>query len=570
MKLANYDVKRRVQRRSVGVFALLVAFSFLLMCRLVYLQIIRHEHFNDLAIAQRMRPRVVDPQRGSIFDRNFKTLAISIGADAVYAIPARIGDPSRTAQSLAPYLSLSETEIATRLASNTSQSVWLERKLSPDKAQAIRELKLPGIYLVQRPQRYYPNGSLAAHVLGITGVDNQGLEGLEYFYDEYLKGTPGRLAAESDATSRIIPGGDESYLPPVDGYDLVLTIDSVIQHIAENHIREAVEQSQSEQGAVLIMNPRTGEILASAIYPAFDPNNFSAYSAERRRNIVITDQYEPGSTFKFVTAGAALEHGLVWEEREFYSGAYLEVDGGRIRNWDGRGNGNINFLQAMESSDNIVFAKLAVELGPERFYPIIRAFGFGGRLGIDFPGEGRGTVVAPGEVKFGEKIRWANIGFGQGIAVTPLQMLVAISAVANDGLVMQPRLVSEIRDSQGRLVEKFEPETIGRALDKSTANVLSRLLRSVVVNGSGSQAEISGYYSAGKTGTAEVPEKGGYGDDRISSFVGFAPVDDPALAALVILYKPQVETRFGSVLAAPVFREVMEQSLSYLGVERRK
>lgn len=570
MKLANYDFRRRVQRRTVGVLILIAFSTLVLLGRLAYIQIIKHDDYSERAIAQRMRPRVLDPQRGSILDRNYKTLAISIGADAVYAIPARVGDPDQTAQKLAPYLSLPTSELASKLRSDSQQSVWLARKLDPTTAQAIRNLKLPGIYLVQRPQRYYPNGTLAAHILGITGIDNQGLEGLEYFYDEYLRGTPGLLSAEKDAASRVIPGGDEVYQPPIDGADLVLTIDSVIQHIAETQIKTAVEESKSERGAILMMNPRTGEILASAVYPTFDPNNYGAYSLETRRNVVITDQYEPGSTFKFVTAAAAVELGLTWEEREFYSGPYWEINGGRVRNWDGRGNGYLTFLQALERSDNIVFAQLSVEMGPERFYPIIRAFGFGGRLGVDFPGEGRGKVVAPGEVRFGEEIRWANIGFGQGVAVTPLQMLTALSAVANGGIVMKPHFVSEIRDPQGRVVERFEPEPLGRAVSEATAQQLSKYLRAVVVNGSGRSAEIPGYYPAGKTGTAEVPEAGGYGEDRISSFLGFAPVDDPALAAIVILYKPQIETRFGSVLAAPVFQEVMEQSLSYLGVERRR
>ena len=423
---------------------------------------------------------------------------------------------------------------------------------------------------MERPQRYYPNGTLAAHVLGITGIDNQGLEGLEYYYDEYLRGTPGRLAAEADAAARLIPGGDAAYQPPIDGYDLVLALDSVIQHIAESEIRRAVEDTGSERGIVLVMNPRTGEILASAVYPCFDPNNYSAYSLETRRNVVVTDQFEPGSTFKVITAGAALELGVVAEESRFLSGPSLQIGGGTIRNWDGRARGDVTFQQALETSDNIVFAQVAVEMGPERFYPIIRAFGIGSRLGVDFPGEARGSVVAPGEVKFGEEIRWANIGFGQGIALTPLQLITAVSAVANGGVVMRPRFVTEIRDSQGRLVERFEPEPLGRALSAATAQRLSALLRSVVVNGGGRQAEIPGYFPAGKTGTAEVPERGRYGDERISSFVGYAPVDDPALAALVILYKPQTEVRYGSVLAAPVFREVMEQSLNHLGVERRR
>lgn len=543
---------------------------FGLIGRLAYLQIWKGKHYSELAQAQRMRPRVIDPQRGSILDRNYKTLAISIGADAVYAIPGSIPDPAATAQKLAPYLSLSEEELTMLLNTDSQRSVWLERGLSPDAAEQIRQLNLSGIRLVERPQRYYPNGTLAAHVLGIAGIDNQGLEGLEYQYDEVLRGVPGQLALERDAAQRSIPGGMSQYSPPQDGYDLVLTLDTVIQHIAESEIKRAVESTESERGLILIMDPCTGEILANAIYPTFDPNNYSQFSLETRRNIAITDQYEPGSTFKFVTASAALDLGITSQDREFYSGPYWEVGGGRVRNWDGRGSGNINFLQAIESSDNITFAQLSVEMGPERFYPYIRGFGFGSRLGVDFPGESSGTVVAPGEVRHGETIRWANIGFGQGIAVTPIQLLAAIGAVANDGVLMKPYFVKEIRDQQGKLIDQTVPEEISQVISVETARQVARLLRSVVVNGGGSRADIAGYYVAGKTGTAEVPEGGGYGEGRIASFVGYAPVDDPVLAGLVILYHPETKNPYGGVHAAPVFQTVVEESLSYLGVERRK
>ncbi len=538
-----------------------------LVVRLGYLQIYRGEELAVQAMAQRMRPQTIDAQRGRILDRNYKTLAISVGADAVYALPESIRDAEGTARQLAPYLSMSEQELLRLLTSNKT-SVWLARGLTVETAQAVRALGLPGIRIVQRPQRYYPQGSLAAHVVGIAGADNQGLEGIEYFYDEILRGVPGQQYTERDAAQRNIPGGETRFVPPQPGNDVVLTLDTVIQYIAETRIQEAVISSNSERGLVLVMNPKTGEILANAIYPTFDPNYYQDVSAERRRNVAVTDQYEPGSTFKFVTAAAALDLGITHFERAFESGSAWEIGGGRVHNLDGRALGRLTFREAMERSDNITFAKLSVEMGPDRFHKYIQDFGFGKRLGVDFPGEIAGTVISP--TRSGQTLQWANMGFGQGIAVTPLQLLTAVSAVANGGSLMKPYFVKEIRDAHGKLVQKVEPEVLGHPISPETAALVRDLLRSVVVNGNGNRAEVPGYQVAGKTGTAEVPGIGGYSDDIIASFVGFAPVDDPALAMLVVLYKPKAESAYGGVLAAPVFKEIMEESLEYLGVKRRQ
>jgi stage V sporulation protein D (sporulation-specific penicillin-binding protein) len=539
----------------------------LLVVRLAYLQIYRGEELALRATAQRMRPQTIDAQRGRILDRNYKTLAVSVGADAVYALPESIRDVVGTARQLAPYLSVSEEELR-KLLSSKSTSVWLARGLTVETAEAIRKLGLPGIRIVQRPQRYYPQGSLAAHVVGIAGTDNQGLEGIEYFYEEILRGRPGQQATERDAAQRSIPGGETQFVPPEPGHDVVLTIDTVIQYIAETRIQQAVISSKSERGLVLAMNPKTGEILANAIYPTFDPNYYQEVSAERRRNVAVTDQYEPGSTFKFVTAAAALDLGITDFNRTFESGVAWEVGGGKVRNLNGQSFGSLTFREAIERSDNITFAKLSVEMGPQSFHRYIQSFGFGRRLGVDFPGEIAGTVLSPNRT--GATLQWANTGFGQGIAVTPLQLLSAMSAVANGGSLMKPYFVKEILDAHGKLVQKSQPEVLDTPVDTETARAVSELLRSVVANGNGNRADIPGYHVAGKTGTAEVPEGGAYGNDIIASFVGFAPVDDPALAILVVLYKPKVESAYGGVLAAPVFKEIMEESLEYLGIKRRE
>ena len=486
----------------------------------------------------------------------------------MYALPDSVRDVEGTARQLAPFLPISEGDLVRILGSGSKGSVWLARGLSVETAEALRRLGLSGIRVVKRPQRYYPQGSLASHVLGIAGSDNQGLEGIEYYYDEVLRGIPGRQSIEKDATQRSIPGGDSEFVAPQAGYDVVLTVDGVIQYIAETRIQEAVVSTKSDRGLVLVMDPNTGEILANAIYPTFDPNYYQDFQAERRRNVAITDQYEPGSTFKFVTAAASLDLGLTYNERRFTSDAFWEVGGGRIRNSDGRVFGNISFLEAIERSDNITFAKLSTEMGPERFYPYIRGFGFGDRSGVDFPGEISGMVASAN--RGGQALQWANTGFGQGIAVTPLQLLNAVSSIANGGSLMKPYFVREIRDTQGKLVEQFDPEVRKNPVKSETAIEVCQLLRSVVVNGNGNRAEVAGYYVAGKTGTAEVPQAGAYGGERIASFVGFAPVDEPVLALLVVLYNPKVESPYGGVLAAPVFSDIMEESLEYLNIKRRE
>lgn len=543
-------------------------FFLILAGRLAYLQIYRGKELASRAINQRMLPQTIDAQRGNILDRNYKTLALSLGADALYAIPDQIKDIEKIANQLAPHLDQDAASLIQKLQNAKGSSMWLARGLTPETAEAIRNLQLSGIRIIKRPQRYYPQGSLASHVLGIAGSDNQGLEGIEYYYDEILRGSSGQQYTERDAYQRIIPGGETDFQAPQAGHHLVLTLDAVLQHTAEVKIKEAVLASSSDRGLILVMDPNSGEILVNAIYPTFDPNDYQAVSGEIRRNVAITDQYEPGSTFKFVTTAASLDLGLTHRGRIFESGAYWEIGGGFIRNNDGRSNGTLSFLEAIERSDNIVFAKLSTEMGPERFHPIIRKFGFGERTGIDFPGEIRGTVLSP--TRSGQLLQWANIGFGQGIAVTPIQLLNSISAIANGGSLMKPYFVKEIRNSQGKLVQEFKPEIVQTAISSQTAQEVRELLRSAVVNGNANRAEIAGYYVAGKTGTAEVPKEGVYGAERIASFAGFAPVDDPALAALVILYNPKGETAYGGVLAAPVFKEIMEESLEYFEIKRRQ
>jgi stage V sporulation protein D (sporulation-specific penicillin-binding protein) len=559
-----------VRRRVACLCVLLCLAVVLVIIRLFYLQVYRTDAFHDKALSQRLRNMSIDAHRGTIYDRNMNELALTVSSTAIEAHLMEVRDPDQTAGKLAPVLGRDRTELK-RILTRPAARAWVARGLDAKTARSIKEMDLDGIRLVQRPHRFYPNGQLAAHVLGIVGVDNQGLEGLEYALDPVLAGVAGRALVETDAAGRQIPGGVQRNVSPQDGESVVLTIDKVIQYIAERELARAVEETGSRQGVLLVMDPRTGEVLALAVHPSFDPNCYWDYGKEVRRCAACVDQYEPGSTMKIFTTAAALEEGVITTKMPFDDPGQIRLGGITIRCWRAGGHGKQTFQKALENSCNPVFAQIAVDkLGPQRMYQYLSAFGFGSRLGIDFPGEASGLLPVPNPSGWGETARWATIGFGQGIAVTPLQLLTATAAIANGGLLMRPYLVRQVLNGQGELVEEKRPEPIRQVISPETAAEVNRLLRGVVADGSGKTADIPGYPVAGKTGTAEVPlPRGGYGPERIASFVGYAPFDEPRLAALVVLYECQSEIRYGSTLAAPVFSRAVGDMLKYLGASPR-
>lgn len=560
----------RVRRRLAQLLVIFVAVTGLLVVRLVWVQLVNGAFYRQEAENQRLRYMPVPPQRGEILDRNGETLATSISTDAVLAIPAQVSDPARTAAQLAPLLGEDPAALLEKLSNRRVSSVWLARRLPVEVGRQIRELQLPGIQLIDRPERFYPNGPLAAQVLGIAGIDNQGLEGLELYYDQVLRGKPGRVLQERDAQNRNIPGGERRFVAPEDGRTLVLTLDRVIQYVAERELAAGVQAAQAERGVFIAVDPQTGEILANAVYPSYDPNNYASFLAEQRRNRAITDQYEPGSTFKIITGAASLAEGVVRPDESFFDPGFVTIDGETIHCVKPGGHGSLDFTRATEVSCNVVYAQLSLyRLGPQRFYEYLRAFGFGQRTGVDFPGEATGLIPSPGRIRWGANVAWATAGFGQGVAVTPLQMVMAASAIANGGRLYKPRYVKEIRDAEGRVVERFEPEVVRQVIPAPAAQEYARILRSVVVNGSGGRADLPGYRVAGKTGTAEVAEGGRYTDKRVASFLGFAPVDDPRILGIVVLYNVGARPAYGGTWAAPVFRAIMEDVLPYLGVRPR-
>lgn len=562
-----------VRRRVAALFLLATGCLFFLAGRLFWVQVVRNSFLTSHALEQRLHPVPIDPRRGTIYDRRGEKLAVSISADAVYVMPAEVTKDRRKAKEnvelvarrLAELLDLEDREGELRAKiTRRSSSEWIKKKVPPEQARAVREANLPGVGVVENPQRFYPNHSLAAQLIGIAGIDNQGLEGLEVAYDRYLKGLPGRVEAERDAHGNVIPGGLKRYIPPRDGADIYLTIDKVIQYIAERELAKALKETGAKRGVALVVRPKTGELLAVANLPSFDPNDYGEFPADYRRNRAISDTYEPGSTFKVVTAAAALEERVTTPERRFFDPGFLRIGKHTVRCWRDGGHGSQTFVEGVENSCNTVFGTLGMEIGEERFYNYIRAFGFGQPTGIDFPGEADGVVHVPGSIAL---VGWVNVGFGQGVTVTPLQHLMAIAAVANEGRLMRPYLVKEIRGAGGERIRVTQPTEVRQVISAETAKEMRRILRSVVVNGSGKRADISGFRPAGKTGTAQVAEAGGYSHTKVvASFVGFAPFDDPQVAALVALFEPTCGVTYGGVIAAPVFQAIVRDTLNYLRV----
>lgn len=552
-----------VQKRILFLLLVLILTATLLTVRLVYLQLWQNEFFQAKALEQRLQRIPVEGLRGTIYDRNGVPLAMSINAHTAYALPAEVENPEATAKILAGILELDEDFILQRITKR-SATEWLKKKITDEQAREIVALELPGIAVVPTSTRIYPYGSVAPQVLGFVGIDNQGLEGLELYYDEFLRGKPGQTIFERDAHGRALEDGVRGYLPGERGGDLVLTIDIFIQRMAEEEVRRATLETGSRLGLILVTDPKTGEILANAIYPTFDIEDFSAYPPERRKNIAVTDTYEPGSTFKAVTAALALNEGVATLRSGFFDPGYIRVSGWNVRCWNRGGHGSQSFVETMQNSCNPYYAKLALDLGDERFYDGLISFNLGHKTGIDFPGEMGGVLRAPSSSI--PLVTWANIGFGQGLTVTPIQLLASFGAIANQGIYSVLHYVKELRTEEGSFPPDIpEPRQI---ISAETAQTTAYVLRSAVEHGSGKRAEVPGYEIAGKTGTAQLVENGRYSHSKmVTSFAGFAPEKDPQMAGLLVLWEPQ-GAFFGGIIASPVFARLAEKVLPYLGVER--
>jgi cell division protein FtsI (penicillin-binding protein 3) len=555
--------QNRVHVRLLVVAGVALLWTTAVFARLSYLQLIRHSEY--LARAQRQQQRTVEitPRRGIIYDRNLRPLAMSVPVKSAFAVPAEIADEPLAARLLSGVLNIPQEVLEARLSSSRS-FVWISRKLPPEKAEAVEALNLKGVYFQDENQRFYPKRDLAAHVLGFVDPDEKGLAGIEYALDREIRGKSEKIIVMADARQRWFDGGEAQRER---GASVVLTLDEKIQYIAQRELAAAIEKTHALAGSVIVMNPNNGEILAMANWPRFNPNVASEASGESRMNRAVSALYEPGSTFKLITLAAAFDQNITRPEEIFdcENGA-VYIAGHRIR--DHKPFGLLTVADILAQSSDVGAIKIAIRLGAPKFYEYIRAFGFGSPTGVDLPGESKGLLH---RLDNWSAISIGSVSMGQEIGVTPIQLITAVSAIANGGDLYKPHVVREIR--RGEQTARAEEEPSGeprRVVRPETAATLRRLMEGVVLGGTGRPARLDGWTAAGKTGTAQKidPATGRYSRTQlIASFTGFAPISNPAVTILVSLDSP-VGQREGGQVAAPVFKRVAEQVLSYLDVPR--
>lgn len=552
----------RVRIRLIGgIFAFFFAIT---SARAFYLQVVEKDRLVRLAEKQYQKIVPLDPARGDIYDCTNTPLAVSINMDSCYADPRTIENIGEAAERLAPILGMSKATLEAKLKANRNFA-WLQRCMAPDLVQKIRDLDIDGIGFVKETKRFYPNAELAGNVIGFTGVDPNGLEGVELKYNNIILGSTGYLVTERDALGRDVAQKGTVVTKASKGLNVTLTIDKNIEYITEKELAKAVTTSGAKGGIAIVMEPQTGRVLAMANYPNFNPNSFSRYAAPLLRNKAIADSFEPGSTFKVFLIAAALEEKVISPNDAFNceNGSY-SIGGRTIH--DTHRYGRLTVADILKYSSNIGAAKIGGRLGRERLYSYLKSFGYGGRTGIDLPGEATGYLRDESQW-FGVDL--ATISFGQGVSATAVQLATAFSAVANGGILMKPYVVEKISDENGIVRQQFAPEMRRRVISPETARTVTKMMEGVTSEGgTGVNAEVGGYLVAGKTGTAQKvdPVTKGYSvDKRTASFIGFVPANRPRLTILVVIDEPKTSP-YGGVVAAPAFSAIAQQSLCYLNV----
>ncbi len=558
-----------IRKRLYFFFGVILMAAAALICRLAWIQIVRYEDLSRMAQEQWNRSIPTRSLRGSIYDCQGRLLAGNITVDTVVAIPPQVENAQGSADLLAPLLKMDRDKIYDLLTMDRSM-IYLKRKVEPEISQQIRDLKLPGIAFTPEGRRYYPGGKLASQLLGFVGMD-QGWSGLEIYYEDHLKGREGEILFPSDAWGRQLPYEGRRFVAPGEGADLHLTIDETIQYIVERELSRAALQFKPRKAMAIAVDPFSGAILAAAGMPDFDPTNYDQANPECWPLSPITDSFEPGSTFKLVTLSAAIEEGMYNEQERFFCSGSVNVAGHNIGCWTSSqgGHGSITYLEVVEGSCNPGFINLGQRLGKEKLFKYIKAFGYGQKTGIDYPGEGSGIVFPLEQVG---PLELATSSFGQGVSVTPLQQVMAVSAIANGGFLMKPYLVSEMRDSEGKQVFKQQPARVRQVVSRQTAEKVSRIMEQVTLAGSGMNAAIEGYRIATKTGTAQkVGPEGAYIPGQyILSLIGFVPADSPKIVLYVAVDGVTRGPQWGSQVCAPIFKQIMEDVLVYLKIPPQK
>jgi cell division protein FtsI (penicillin-binding protein 3) len=553
--------RNRTNLRLYLLGAVLLLWCAIICGRLIYLQIFRYGDFQSRAQHQQQRTAEVSAKRGIIYDRAGRELAMSIAVDSLFAVPTEIPDLASTISLIAHITRDDPREILARCQASKT-FCWVARKADAETARRIRALNLRGIHFQKESKRFYPKRDLAAQVIGYVGTDDQGLSGIEREYDETLQGKPGRLLISVDARRQWFASVEKE---PEPGENVVLTVDQQIQYIAERELEAAMKQTRAESGTVIVENPRTGEILALANRPTFNPNISDDITPQKLKDHAVSDVYEPGSTFKLVTLAAALEEKLTRPDEmiDCQMGSIL-FNGMRIR--DSKPHGVLSVAEVLAESSDVGSIKVGMRLGDDRFYRYIRAFGFGQRTGIELPGETRGLTKPPSRWS---RVSIAAISMGQEIGITPLQLVGLISTMANDGVYVAPKIVAGTMPPQGSpQMIAFQPSEEHRVLSSFTAAEMRQMMQGVVLHGTGKRAILEGYSSAGKTGTAQKVDPATHTYSRtkyVGSFAGFAPINNPAIAVVVIL-DSAVGPHQGGQVSAPVFQRVAQETLEYLHV----
>ncbi|MFA4918897.1 MAG: penicillin-binding transpeptidase domain-containing protein [Thermodesulfovibrionales bacterium] len=551
------------KKRAVILNTVVIFSFFLVSLRLVDLMVVNHKRFYDSAQKQYIKVEDIQVRRGIIVDRRGRELALNLDLDSIYADPKHLDREGNDVKRLASAIAREPKAVLAKIP-DKGRFIWVERKLDPETAEKIRALKIEGLGFLPEAKRFYPKADLASHILGFVGIDNQALEGIELKFDKYLKTSGGKVTVERDAGGRTLSPGVNT---EVKGNNIVLTIDEALQRIVEKELDKAMAHWKAAAASVIMMDPLTGEILALANRPAYDPNRGGSAAASAKRDRAITDLYEPGSTFKIVIGVASLEEKILRPNTLFdVSRGSIEVGGKNIR--DAHKHGVLTFKEVIQKSSNVGSIMIGMKLGKDRVYKYAKLLGIGEKTGIDLPGEVTGWIPRPE--------RWSStsvgaIPIGQEVAVTPLQMLRAYSAIANGGSLVSPHVVSEIISPRGEVVASFKNKDMNRIISAKTAETFKDILKSVVEEGgTGTSASVDGNAVAGKTGTAQIidPRTKRYSKEKyVSSFVGFVPADSPRIAMIVVVYEPKGQI-YGGAVAAPVFRDIAGQALSYLNIPR--
>ncbi|MCL2840082.1 MAG: penicillin-binding transpeptidase domain-containing protein [Defluviitaleaceae bacterium] len=569
-----------IRKRAFYTMILIQVILALLAGRVLFLQVAQGEDLQAKAFEQQTRDRLIRPNRGSIYDRNMVGLATTEGVATISVIYAQIRDLPRTAAMLAQELELDEAELLEKISRRVAL-VRVADQVDMDVADRIRERDFPGVVVDEDIRRIYPFGSLASQVIGFVGSDNQGIIGLESRYDSYLMGSPGRILTETDVAGRLLDGARQYRVPPVDGYNLVLTIDAILQSYAEQAIEMLVDQKDAQRGVIILMNPNTGAIYALANKPDFDLNDpftiqdpelaaiWNTFNQEQQmnelnrmwRNFAINDTYEPGSTFKIVTAAAGMAEGLITLDTPFSCTGYMTVGGRQIKCWRApRSHGGMTFIQGVQHSCNPVFMQIGEMLGAELFHDYLLRFGFHEKTGIDLPGEAAGIMYQPENMG---PVELATMAFGQSLTITPLQLVSAAATVINGGYRVTPHIGMRLIDNDGNITQELMPELGEQILPTEVSDSMRFVLETVVSIGTGNRTYIPGYRVGAKTATSQKLPRGS--GKYISSIMAFAPADAPAVVALVLVDEPQ-GTYYGGQVTGPIMQILLENVLPHLGV----